>query len=212
MPVVGTAARSGDMPITLIGLGAVTPIATVTVQSQITGQITKVLFKEGQAVKPGDPLFQIDPRPYQVALEQAQGALARDKALLANAQAPTSRATRRCFAQDSIAEQTLATQKSLVVQDEGTVKTDQAAGRCREAQPGLRAHRLAHQRARRPAAGESRQLRHARRNRTVSSSSRSCKPITVVFSLPEDQIPPLLKQLHAGKTLAGHRLRPHQHH
>ena len=125
MPVVGTAARSGDMPITLIGLGAVTPIATVTVQSQISGQIMKVLFKEGQAVKPGDPLFQIDPRPYQVALEQAQGALARDKALLANARTDLER-YQTLLAQDSIAEQTLATQKSLVVQDEGTVKTDQA--------------------------------------------------------------------------------------
>ncbi|GAC1661121.1 MAG: hypothetical protein PVS2B3_14490 [Steroidobacteraceae bacterium] len=82
MPVVTAAARTGDMPITLIGLGTVTPIATVTVQSQISGQIMHIAFKEGQTVKAGDPLMQIDPRPYRVALEQAQGALARDKALL----------------------------------------------------------------------------------------------------------------------------------
>src|SRR5580658_9286727 len=74
MPVVGAKAQAGDMPITLIGLGAVTPIATVTVQSQISGQIMHIAFKEGQSVKTGDPLILIDPRPYQVALEQAQGA------------------------------------------------------------------------------------------------------------------------------------------
>src|SRR5580700_6610118 len=85
MPVVTATVQSGDMPITLIGLGAVTPLATVTVQSQISGQIMHISFKEGQTVKASDPLILIDPRPYQVALEQAEGALARDKALLANA-------------------------------------------------------------------------------------------------------------------------------
>ena len=124
MPVVGAPARTGDMPIVLNGLGAVTPIATVTVQSQISGQITQIPFKEGQTVKPGDPLILIDPRPYQVALEQAEGALVRDKALLANAKVDLAR-YETLFKQDSVAEQTLATQKSLVVQDEGNVKTDQ---------------------------------------------------------------------------------------
>src|SRR5580765_838422 len=124
MPVVTASARSGDMPITLIGLGTVTPLATVTVQSQISGQIMHIGFKEGQTVKAGDPLIQIDPRPYQVALEQAQGALARDKALLANARVDLERYT-TLLAQDSIAEQTLATQKSLVAQYAGAVTTDQ---------------------------------------------------------------------------------------
>ena len=124
MPVVGAPAKSGDMPIVLNGLGAVTPIATVTVQSQISGQITQISFKEGQTVKPGDPLIQIDPRPYQVALEQAEGALVRDKALLGNANVDLARYV-TLFKEDSVAEQTLATQRSLVVQDEGNVKTDQ---------------------------------------------------------------------------------------
>src|ERR1700733_13776011 len=91
MPVVAATAQTGDMPIILNGLGTVTPIATVTVQSQISGQITQIAFKEGQLVKAGDFLLQIDPRPYQVALEQAEGALVRDQALLANARVDLTR-------------------------------------------------------------------------------------------------------------------------
>ena len=199
MPVVSAQARSGDMPITLIGLGAVTPIATVTVQSQVSGQITKVLFREGQNVKPGDPLFQIDPRPFQVALEQAQGTLARDKALLANAHTDLDRYT-TLFAEDSIAEQTLATQKALVVQDEGTVKTDQAA--VDSARLNLSyAHVVS------PIAGRA-GLQQVNLGNYVTPAEPNglvviaqLKPITVTFSLPEDQIPPLLQQLHAGSTL-----------
>jgi membrane fusion protein, multidrug efflux system len=199
MPVVAAQARSGDMPITLIGLGAVTPIATVTVQSQVSGQITRVLFKEGQNVKPGDALFQIDPRPFQVALAQAQGTLARDKALLANARTDLERYT-TLFAQDSIAEQTLATQKSLVLQDEGTVRTDQA--QVDTAQLNLSyAHVVS------PIAGRA-GLQQVNLGNYVTPAEPNglvviaqLQPITVVFSLPEDQIQPLLAQLHAGNTL-----------
>jgi membrane fusion protein, multidrug efflux system len=199
MPVVAALAHAGDMPITLIGLGSVTPIATVTVQTQVSGQITKVLFKEGQNVKPGDPLFQIDPRPFQVALEQAQGALARDRALLANARTDLERYT-TLFAQDSIAEQTLATQKSLVLQDEGTVKTDQA-------QVDTARLNLSYAHVVSPIAGRA-GLQQVNLGNYVTPAEPNglvviaqLKPITVVFSLPEDQIPPLLQQLHAGNTL-----------
>jgi membrane fusion protein, multidrug efflux system len=199
MPVVAAQARSGDMPITLIGLGAVTPIATVTVQSQVAGQITKVLFREGQNVKPGDPLFQIDPRPFQVALEQAQGALSRDKALLANAHTDLERYT-TLFAQDSIAEQTLATQKSLVLQDEGTVKTDQA-------QVDTARLNLSYAHVVSPIAGRA-GLQQVNLGNYITPAEPNglvviaqLHPITVAFSLPEDQIPPLLQQLHAGITL-----------
>ena len=192
-------ARAGDMPITLIGLGSVTPIATVTVQSQVAGAITKVLFKEGQNVKPGDPLFQIDPRPFQVALEQAQGTLARDKALLANARTDLERYT-TLFAQDSIAEQTLATQKSQVLQDEGTVKTD-------EAQVDTARLNLSYAHVVSPIAGRA-GLQQVNLGNYVTPAEPNglvviaqLQPITVVFSLPEDQIPPLLAQLHAGNTL-----------
>jgi membrane fusion protein, multidrug efflux system len=199
MPVVAAAVTSGDMTIVLNGLGAVTPIATVTVQSQINGQITQIPFKEGQTVKPGDPLIQIDPRPYEVALEQAEGALVRDKALLANAKVDLAR-YETLFKQDSVAEQTLATQKSLVVQDEGNVKTDQGqidASKlnliyCHIVSPisgrvGLQQVNLGNY------------VTPAEPNGLVVVTQ--LQPITVVFTLPEDQIPALQAQLHAGKTL-----------
>src|SRR5579859_5761018 len=189
MPVVAAAAHTGDMPITLIGLGTVTPLATVTVQSQISGQIVRIAFKEGQTVKAGDPLIQIDPRPYQVALEQAEGALARDKALLANARVDLER-YQTLFAQDSIAEQQLATQKALVAQDEGNVRTDQGqidAARlkltyCHIVSPisgrvGLQQVTLGNY------------VTPAEPNGLVVVTQ--LQPITVVFTLPEDDIPPL---------------------
>jgi multidrug efflux system membrane fusion protein len=199
MPVVAATAQAGDMPITLIGLGAVTPLATVTVQSQISGQIMHIAFKEGQSVKTGDPLILIDPRPYQVALEQAQGALVRDKALLDNARIDLNR-YQTLWSQDSIAEQQLATQKSLVVQDEGNVRTDQ--GQIDAAKLNLVYCHIVS-----PISGivglqqvnVGNYVTPAEPNGLVVITQ--LKPITVQFTLPEDQIPPLLKQLHAGRTL-----------
>lgn len=122
---VATVAR-GDMPVTIDGLGTVTPLATVTVRTLISGYIQEIDFTEGQMVRPGDPLVQIDPRPYQVALEQAQGTLARDQALLAEAQLDLKR-YQRLASQDSIARQQVDTQNALVQQYVGTVKADQGA-------------------------------------------------------------------------------------
>src|SRR5215469_16619111 len=198
-PVVTARATRGDMPITLIGLGTVTPLATVTVQSQISGQIMHILFKEGQTVKAGDPLIQIDPRPYQVALEQAQGALARDKALLANARVDLDR-YQTLFAQDSIAEQQLATQKSLVAQYQGAVLTDQ--GQIDAAKLNLTyAHIVS------PIDGRV-GLQQVNVGNYVTPAEPNglvvvtqLKPISVVFTLPEDEIPPLLQQMHGGATL-----------
>jgi membrane fusion protein, multidrug efflux system len=199
MPVVTASAQTGDMPITLIGLGTVTPIATVTVQSQISGQIMHIGFREGQTVKAGDPLTQIDPRPYQVALEQAQGAQARDKALLANARVDLER-YQTLFAQDSIAEQQLATQKSLVAQYAGAVTTDQ--GQIDAAKLNLTYCHIVS-----PIDGRvglqqinvGNYVTPAEPNGLVVVTQ--LKPITVVFTLPEDDIPPLLQRLHAGATL-----------
>jgi membrane fusion protein, multidrug efflux system len=199
MPVVAAAARAGDMPITLIGLGTVTPLATVTVQSQISGQIMKIFFKEGQKVTAGDSLILIDPRPYQVALEQAQGALARDKALLANARVDLSR-YQTLWSQDSIAEQQLATQKSLVLQDEGNVKTDQ--GQIDAAKLNLTYCHIVS-----PISGRVGLQQVTVGNYVTPNEPNGLvvitqlEPITVVFTLPEDDIPPLLKQLHSGATL-----------
>jgi len=197
--VVAARATTGDMPITLIGLGTVTPLATVTVQSQISGQIMHIFFKEGQTVKAGDPLVQIDPRPYQVALEQAQGALARDKALLANARVDLDR-YQTLFAQDSIAEQQLATQKSLVAQYQGAVLTDQ--GQIDAAKLNLTyAHIVS------PIDGRV-GLQQVNVGNYVTPAEPNglvvvtqLKPISVVFTLPEDEIPPLLQQMHGGAAL-----------
>ncbi len=200
MPVATAPAQSGSMPIIVNGLGTVTPITTVTVQSQISGQITQIAFKEGQTVKRGELLIQIDPRPYQVALEQAQGALARDKALLANARIDLERYT-TLFAQDSIAEQQLATQKSLVEQDLGTVKTDQA-------QIDAAKLNLIYCHITSPVDGRAGLQQVTLGNYVTPAEPNGLvvvtqlMPITVVFALPEDQIPPILEQMHAGKTLA----------
>ena len=115
---------TGDLDVVMTGLGAVTPLATVTVVTQINGQLTDVAFAEGQAVHKGDFLAQIDPRPYQVALEQAQGTLAHDQGLLAQARADNAR-YQLLNKQDSIARQQVEDQAYLIKQYEGTVLTDQ---------------------------------------------------------------------------------------
>src|SRR6516164_7650088 len=125
VPVGVSPVQKGDMPVVLNQLGTVTPLATVTVKTQINGYLTEVAFQEGQMVKKGDFLAQIDPRPYQVALEQAQAQLAKDQALLKNAQLDLVRYN-TLVAQNSVATQTRDTQVSLVAQYGATVKSDQA--------------------------------------------------------------------------------------
>jgi len=199
MPVVGKAAATGDMPVVLTGLGTVTPLATVTVKTQINGYLAKIDFQEGQMVKAGDLLAEIDPRPYQVALEQAEGTLARDQALLADAKLDLVR-YQKLVAQDSIAEQQRDTQAALVKQDEGTVKFDQ--GQVDSAKLNLTyCHIVA------PVAGRV-GLRQVDQGNYVTSGDANgivvvttLQPITVVFTLPEDSIPPLMQQTHQGVTL-----------
>ena len=124
---VGTAtAVIGEIPVTLDALGTVTPPVTATVTSRIAGELVAVKFTEGQMVKKGQVLAQIDPRPYRVALEQAQATLAHDQALLANAQVDLKR-YQTLLAKNSIASQQVDTQAALVKQDQATVGSDQAA-------------------------------------------------------------------------------------
>src|SRR5205085_2541933 len=123
VPVVAAPVEKGDMPVTLTQLGTVTPLAMVTVKTQISGYLVQVAFKEGQMVQKGDFLAQIDQRPYQVALEQAQAQLAKDQALLKNAQLDLQRYN-TLVAQNSIAKQTRDTQVSLVAQYQATVQAD----------------------------------------------------------------------------------------
>jgi multidrug efflux system membrane fusion protein len=199
MPVVVATAQKGDVPVTLNGLGTVTPLATVTVRTQIAGQLMQVAFTEGQEVNKGDFLAQVDPRPYQLALDQLTGQLIKDQALLKNAQLDLAR-FQKLGAQDSIAKQQVDTQESLVRQDEGTVATDQAM--VDNAKLNLAyCHIVA------PVSGRV-GLRQVDQGNYVQTSDANgivvitqLKPITVVFTLPEDNLPAIQKQLQAGATL-----------
>src|SRR5215467_1205334 len=126
VPVVVAAAQRGDLPVYFNGLGTVTAFNTVTVHSRVDGQLINVAFREGQYVHQGDLLVQIDPRPFQVQLEQAQGQLARDKANLSNAKITLGR-DKTLLADKVIAPQDYDNQAAVVGQYDGTIVADQAA-------------------------------------------------------------------------------------
>ena len=198
-PVGVATVQKGDMPVTLTGLGTVTPLATVTVKTQINGYLTEVAFQEGRMVKKGDFLAQIDPRPYQVALEQAEGQLAKDQALLKNAQLDLQRYN-TLVAQNSIATQTRDTQVSLVAQDQAAIKTDQAQVDAQKLNL-VYAHIVA------PVTGRV-GLRQVDAGNYVQTSDPNgivvvtqLQPISVIFTLPEDNLPAVMKQVHAGAAL-----------
>jgi multidrug efflux system membrane fusion protein len=200
IPVIATTAHAGDIPINLDALGTVTPLAMVTVKSQLSGYLTEVAFTEGQTVKRGDFLAEIDPRPYQAALEQAQGQLARDQALLANANIDLKR-FRTLLKQDSIAGQQVDTQKSLVQQLQGTILSDQA-------QVDTAKLNLSYCHITAPITGRI-GLRHVDQGNYVQAGDAAglaaitqIRPISVVFSIPEDDIPMVQRRLRDGAKLA----------
>src|SRR5229473_3487850 len=200
MPVGTAKVDKGEMPIVLSGLGTVTPLAMVTVKTQINGQLIEVAFKEGQMVKKGDFVAQIDPRPYQVALAQAEGQLAKDQALLKNAQLDLVRYN-TLVAQNSVARQTRDTQESLVGQNQATIKSDQA-------QIDAQKLNLTYCRIISPVTGRV-GLRQVDAGNYVQTSDPNgivvvtqLQPISVIFTLPEDSLPEVMKQVRAGATLS----------
>ena len=194
------AAAAGDIQLRIPALGTVTPLATVTVRTQISGIMQKILFTEGQTVHQGDSLAQIDPRPYEAALQQMQGNLQRDQALLADAKLDLKR-YEGLVKEDSIAEQQLDTQKALVDQYIGTIESDE--GQLKTAGVNLvYTHIIA------PVSGRV-GLRQVDQGNYVTPGDANgivvinqLQPITVIFPIPEDNVSALMLKLHSGAALA----------
>ena len=195
---VATVAR-GDIRVVLDGLGAVSPLATVTVKTQIAGQLQQIAFEEGQMVRQGDFLAQIDPRPYQAALAQFQGQLAHDQALLRQSQVDLAR-YQTLLKQDSIARQQAEDQIYLVQQYQGQIIADQA-------QIDTQKLNIAYCHIVAPVTGRV-GLRQVDEGNFVQTSDANgivvltqLQPISVVFTLPEDDLPLVLKHFRAGAKL-----------
>ena len=199
VPVVAVEATKGAIGVYFTGLGAVTPIHTVAVKSQIAGYLMQVLYQEGQLVNKGDPLAEIDPRPYQVMLENAEAGLLRDQANLDNAQVDLKR-YQTLVPLHAVPEQQLATQEALVKSTEGVVKTDQA-------QIDTAKLDLVYCHITAPISGRV-GLRLVDPGNYVTPTDATglvvitqIVPISVIFTLAEDQLPAIVKQMDAGARL-----------
>lgn len=198
-PVVAAKAHTGNIGIYYTGLGAVTPLNTVTVKSRIDGQLLKIQYQEGQLVHQGDVLVEIDPRPYEVMLTQALGQLAKDQATLENARIDLAR-YQKLLQQEAIAEQIATTQKATVDQDEGVVKSDQG-------QVDSARLNIAYCHITAPITGRV-GLRLVDQGNMVHASDANgllvitqIQPISVLFTIAEDQLQVVLKKIAAGQTL-----------
>lgn len=201
-PVAVTIATvaSGDIEVRIPALGTITPLATVTVKPQVSGILTKIAFQEGQLVKAGQFLAEIDPRPYQAALEQAKGNLRRDQALLADAKLDLQR-FEELIKEDSVAQQQLDTQRALVDQYSGTLESDQAA--VKTAQINLQYTHIVS-----PVSGRV-GLRQVDQGNYVTSGDTDgivvvteLQPISAIFAVPEDNVSILMQRIQAGATLS----------
>jgi multidrug efflux system membrane fusion protein len=196
LPVVARAAEKGDLNVYMNGLGTVTPVANITVRTQISGQLVEIHFEEGQMVEKGALLAVIDPRPFQVSLEQAQGQLLQAQSQLKSAQLDLTR-YETLSQQDSIAQQQVDTQRALVTQYEGLIQTDQAA--IDSAKLNLD---YCHVTA--PVSGRV-GLRQVDQGNYVTPGDSAglvvltqVKPITVIFTLPEDNVPLVTARMRSG--------------
>jgi membrane fusion protein, multidrug efflux system len=213
-PVDAAKAIKGNIGVYVTGLGAVTPIYTVTVQSRVTGELMQIYYKEGDIVHKGDKLAEIDPRPYQATLTQYEGQLIRDQALLDNARIDQAR-YETLIKQNAIPEQQLATQIALVKQDEGTVKNDQ--GLIDSAKVNLVYTNITA-----PITGRI-GLRLIDPGNIIQTTDTTgllvitqLQPISVIFTIAEDQLPAVYAKQRAGQTLpvdaAQARIRLAHHH
>ncbi len=199
VPVSVATAAYGDIQVRIPALGTVTPLATVTVRTQISGILQKVAFTEGQLVHQGDLLAQIDPRPYEAVVQQMQGNLRRDQALLADAKLDLTR-YEALVKEDSIAVQQLDTQRALVDQYAGTIESDE--GQLKTAQVNLLYTRIVS-----PVNGRV-GLRLVDQGNYVTPGDANgivvinqVQPITVIFPIPEDYVPALMRRLRDGAAL-----------
>jgi membrane fusion protein, multidrug efflux system len=199
MSIVPEVVGKGDIGITLNALGTVASLATVTMRSQISGYLMKIDFTEGQDVKKGDLLAEIDPRPYEATLAQVKGQLARDEALLKGAQVDLTR-YQGLATQNAVPHQTLDTQVALVAQDQGTVEADRAS--VKSAEVNLQYCRILS-----PLDGRV-GLRQVDQGNYVTAGDTSgivvitqLQPISVLFTVPEDNLQAISKRLQDGAVL-----------
>ena len=199
VPVVAAAARLGEIPVYLTGLGSVTALNTAVVKSRVDGQLFRIDFREGQLVREGQLLAELDPRPFQVQLMQAQGQKAKDEAALQNAKVDLQR-YEILMKEDAIPKQQLDTQAAVVKQDEAAIQSDQA-------QVESAKLNLAYCRIAAPIAGRV-GLRLVDNGNIVHASDpngivmiNEVQPITVIFTIAADRLPRVLQQMHGGVQL-----------
>ena len=199
MSIVPETVGKGDIGVNLNALGTVTSLATVTIRTQISGYLIKVVFKEGDEVKKGDLLAEIDPRPYEAALAQQRGQLARDEATLKGAQVDLTR-YQGLAAQNAVPHQTLDTQVALVATDQGTVEADRGLVKAAEVN-------LAYTKIVSPLDGRV-GLRQIDQGNYVTPGDANglvvitqLKPISVLFTIPEDNLQAINKRLQNGASL-----------